>query len=115
MLTNPAPSYTFDVDSAQVIDADTIRVTVSRTFDIRIKDVDAPEKRTPEGKDAIEFVKNELKDVKEMTVVVPLNDSHKLMDINSFGRLVGEFWYDGTSLRDALINNGHVKRKNNVK
>lgn len=115
MPTNPAPSYTFNVDSAQVIDADTIRVTVSRTFDIRVKDVDAPEKRTPEGKEAIEFVQNELKDASELTVVIPLNDSNKLMDINSFGRLVGEFWYDGKSLKDSLINSGHIKRKNNVK
>lgn len=111
MLINPAPSYTFDVDSAQVVDADTIRVTVTRTFDIRVKDVDAPEKRTPEGKDAIEFVQNELKDASELTVVIPLNDSHKLMDINSFGRLVGEFWYDGKSLKDSLINSGNVKKK----
>ena len=112
-----------------ITDGDTVMVEVRRRFPVRIThpnpdglDFNSPEKNTPEGQRAIEFLAAQLgkslltyREVlkeqfnKEITLFIPTNDPLKLTDINSFNRLVGEIWLDKRRLSDIMIEAGHAK------
>ena len=113
----------------RIVDADTCICEVRRQFPVRIThpnpdgmDFNSPEKNTPEGQRAIEFLAAQLgkslltyREVlkeqfnKEITLFIPTNDPLKLTDINSFNRLVGEIWLDKRRLSDIMIEAGHAK------
>ena len=76
----------------RVIDGDTIEVEVSRKFNVRFRDVKKPELRTPEGKIAKADLANKLPVGAEVTLFIPTNNAHKLMDFNSFERIVADVY-----------------------
>ncbi|GGK32249.1 hypothetical protein GCM10010124_26280 [Pilimelia terevasa] len=93
----------------RVVDADTIEVDANqglrnkRGIEVRLAEVDAPERNTAAGKTAKAFVEALLPSGTEVTVV-----SH---EIYSFTRVIGEVRLaDGQSLGDVLIRHGHAVR-----
>ena len=85
----------------RVIDGDTVGVEISRRFNIRIRDLLVAEKDTAKGKAAKDFLAKEIAG-EEVVVFIPSNDPHKLMDINSFNRLVGDVWHNGMNVVDLI-------------
>ena len=110
-MTIPEPGITTIAKVVKVVDVDTIAFEIKRTFHIRIKDLLGAEKNTEKGKLEKAFLENLLKDNQELIVFIPTNDPHKLMDINSFNRLLGDVWLkDGRNLLDVLVENGMGRR-----
>ena len=104
----------------RVIDGDTIEVEIVRRFAIRLSEpgnnnFDVAEKNTELGKEATQFVWDLLIPTgqeKEVTIFIPAGKNDiKLMDINSFNRLIGEVWVDGERLTDILRAKGYEKPK----
>ena len=88
---------------------------MSRTFDIRLLGIDTDELDDKRGPLIQKFVQDELSNAKTITVFIPANDSTKFMDFNSFGRVLGDVYYDGKSLREELIKKDlfkHDQKKN---
>lgn len=119
----PRPGLTTAAKVTRVIDADTIEVTVTRKFPVRLVHGDGPrifncpEKNTPEGVQAKKFVENLLRD-KEVTLFVSAQNSDILTDINSFNRILGEIWVDNQRLTDILLEKGFgeiIRREDRVK
>lgn len=100
-MNKPELGLTTKATVVRVIDADTIEVAVTRTFHVRLKDLLAAEKNTPEGKLAKEWVSQQLPNGTEITLFIPANKPEKLMDINTFDRLLGYIWF---KVKDAYIN-----------
>lgn len=98
-----------EVEIVRVIDADTIEIKITRTANLRLRGIDAPERKTELGLEASNYVKELLTLNKKVFIFVPSNNSEKLMDINSFQRIVGDLWIGEESLRDILIEKGYVK------
>jgi len=92
-------------------DADTPIVRIVREFPVRLVDTDkqgqfnSPEKRTPEGDAATEFV--EQLEGKRFMLFIPSKNPVKLTDVLSFDRVLGELWYGDQKVTDMLIENGH--------
>ena len=117
-MRKPQNGLTTDVKVVRIIDADTIEVEVKRTFPLRLVhhgydgvQFDAPEKNTPEGQDAIDFVKDVLED-REVQAFIPAGKSLALTDINSFNRLLGNLYVEGRGwLTNVLLEHGHAELK----
>lgn len=98
----PEPGITTKAKVIAIPDGDTIKLEVTRTFNVRIRDLLVAEKNTEAGQRAIEYLNTFLKD-SQVTLFVPSNDPVKLMDMNSFNRLVGDLWYpNGINMVDDL-------------
>lgn len=104
------PGLTILVDVVSVHDGDTIKVRVSREFDIRVRGIDTPELKTVEGKEVQKIVENLITTADKIIVFIPSNDPLKLMDFNSFGRVVGDVYLDGKSLADIVRENKLQKK-----
>ncbi len=100
---------TTEVDYVSAIDGDTIELKIERTFKVRIRDIDVIELKQQGGKEARAFVDNLLSSAKTIKIFVPSNDPHKLMDIQSFERLVADVYVDGCNLASLLKTAGHEK------
>lgn len=87
----PEPGITTKADVIKVSDGDTIKVQITRTFDVRVRGLLCAESDTDKGKEEKEFLTKKIGNT-EVTVFIPSNDSHKLMDMNSFNRLIGDVW-----------------------
>jgi endonuclease YncB( thermonuclease family) len=111
VLNNPQPAIITQAFVVANHDGDTVTVEIRRRFSVRIRGIDTPELKEKGGKEARDFVKSELPVNKEVTVVIPTNNPLNLMDVNSFGRIVGDVWYDGKNLKEELEKNGHIKNK----
>lgn len=98
------------VDYVRAIDGDTIEFKIERTFKVRVRGVDAVELRTEHGKEARDYVNNVLKNADEIKIFIPSNDPHKLMDIQSFERLVADVYVDGISLVELIKTGGFEKK-----
>jgi endonuclease YncB( thermonuclease family) len=103
------PGLTTKVDYVRTVDGDTIEVEIRRSFHVRLKDIDVYERYTDMGKEATAYVHSILSDAGEILLFIPSNDPEKLMDINSFSRLVGEIYVDGKNLNDLLEEKGFEK------
>lgn len=90
----PEPSYVTKAKCTNVHDADTITVEVKRTFNIRLGNASKAELDTEEGK-ALQKRLEELLLGKDVVVQIPFGDNEKLMDFNSFERVVGFVWLNG--------------------
>ena len=103
-MNNIENGWGSDADITRVIDGDTIEVEVIRRFHIRLRDVDTPENNTLRGMKATNFVDRLLADNSDarIQIFIPSNQAEKLMDINSFSRLVGDIYIDGKLLQDIL-------------
>lgn len=105
------PGLTLPVDYVRAVDGDTIEFEIRRTFKLRLRDIDVYEKDTIKGQSAKEFVNDILGIANDVIVFIPTNDPIKLMDMNSFERLVGEVYVKEKSLSDILREKGFEKNK----
>ena len=103
------PGYSTIVNYVRAIDGDTIEFEIRRTFNIRLRDIDVYEKNTELGKEATCFVDNLLSNAKRILIFVPSNDPIRLMDFNSFERIVGDIIVDNKHLGEILKENGYEK------
>lgn len=110
-MTAPEPGWITEVDYIRPVDGDTIEVEIRRRFKVRIQDIDVYEKNTEKGQKAIDFVDSKLIDAKEIIVKIPTNSPLKLMDMNSFERIVGEIYVNGRKLSTMLRAEGYEKNK----
>ena len=132
-MTAPQCGLATKAKVERIIDGDSIEVSVTRKFTIRLvyqneenKIFDAPEKNTQEGQEAIEFLMSLLTEklpivsntghqageecyLKEVILFIPSNNPAKLMDITSFERILGEVWVDGQNVGQLMLDNGHAK------
>lgn len=96
----------------RIIDADTVELSVTRKFKIRIRDVNAPELNTPEGQKAKELVESLFCFVSStnppsITVFIPSNHPEKLLDFHSFDRIVGDLIVNGIDIGQFLQDTGY--------
>ena len=119
-MNKPRPGFCSPVTITRVIDADTIEVELTRKFNVRLihendegKQFNAPEINTEQGQKAKKFVKTLLEgaDISTTTLFVPTGEDDKLMDVNSFNRILGEIWIADQRLTDILLlwNYGELK------
>ena len=109
----PKEGWTTSALVTRVIDGDTIEVEIRRTFAVRLVDprgkFNVAEKNTDKGQQAKHFLESTLSD-NEVKLFISAGPSNvKLMDINSFNRLLGEIWFNGNRLTDILMENGYGK------
>jgi endonuclease YncB( thermonuclease family) len=105
----PEPGWTTEVEYVRAVDADTIEVEIRRRVNIRVRGVDAPERNTEAGKKATTFVDSLFKKAKKILLFIPSGNPLKLMDFNSFSRIVGDLWLDDKELRATIEENKAVK------
>lgn len=114
----PAVSYTYAAIVHDIIDGDTVKVTITGMFDtlirqkLRFRGIDTPEINTPEGKRAERFVRNILKQCPVIVIT-----SHK---IDKYARYLADIFYilhcadtdtiarDGTYLNQELLDKGYA-------
>lgn len=101
-LSSPEPGLTVVAEVVSVHDGDTIKVRITREFDVRVRDIDTPELKSVEGKEVQKIVENLVRTAKKVIVFIPSNDPTKLMDFNSFNRVVGDVYLDGESLAETV-------------
>jgi len=94
----PELGISTDANVVRVVDGDTIEVEVIRRFKVRMRDVKKPELKTPEGKIAKAELQVLLPLGSVVRLFVPTNDPLKLMDMNSFERIVADVWLDNQLL-----------------
>lgn len=100
------PGLLIPVDYLRTVDGDTIEVEIRRKFKVRLRDINVIEKDKPKGKEATNFVATLLHYAKKILVFIPTNDPYKLMDVNSFERIVGDIYIDEDNLKDILVAKG---------
>jgi micrococcal nuclease len=100
-----------------VVDGDTIDVTIDLGFDIsfssrvRLAGIDTPESRTKDlkekalGLEAKEYLKKALKDAKSVVI-----KTEKINSSEKYGRILGWVYINGdtVSLNDMMINDGYA-------
>ena len=105
----PELGFTTLAKTERVIDADTIEVSITRKIKVRLLGVNAPELSTEEGKFFKEVMQNLLKDSDNITLFIPSKNPDKLMDFNTFDRVVGTIWLkNGEKLNDLI--NGEINK-----
>lgn len=91
----------------KVVDGDTIQVVFKVRMNIRFLDCWAPEKVTPEGKEAKAYLESLIKLGEEVTVEVPLVATN--MPGLTFGRLLGHVKNaKGEDLSKKMVKAGHA-------
>jgi endonuclease YncB( thermonuclease family) len=89
----------------KVIDGDTVMVSITRTFPLRIRNLRCPELNQAGGKEAKQAL-SELVITLPATIFVPAKHDLSLMDIASFQRIVGDLWLGHINVHDYMIDNG---------
>ena len=127
----PRPGMCLTVDIVRIEDADTIEVSFTRKFSVRLlgpaegrEYLDAPEKNTPEGEASllhlIELLTHpdwpkdpKVPRFKRVKIFIPSGDNPELMDINSWSRLHAEVWDRGEEVGTKMLDDGHavIKKK----
>lgn len=110
MLQSTPVPYVRDAEIVRVIDADTLQVRVDLGWrvhldgEVRLLHVNAPEKNTTAGRDAIFFVNGLIAQLgPKITLATYSRDPDR-----SFTRYLAEVALsDGSDLADLLIMNGH--------
>lgn len=97
----------------KIVDADTLDILFDLGFGafivqrIRLARINAPERFTPEGMDATEFVREQFALVKDVVVQTAKNPFRQ--DVDRGRRYVGEIWLDtGQNLGDLMLADGHA-------
>lgn len=103
------PGLILPVEYVRTVDGDTIEFEIRRTFKLRLRDIDVYEKNTEKGERAADYVHTMLDVADDIIVFIPTNDPVKLMDMNSFERIVGEVYVKEKSLIDMLKKRGFEK------
>lgn len=103
------PGLLIPVNYVRAVDGDTIEVEIRRRFNVRLRDIDVAETNTVQGTKATEFVDTILEFANDILVFIPTNHPEKLMDFNSFERIVGDIWVKDKKLQDLLKDKGYEK------
>jgi endonuclease YncB( thermonuclease family) len=90
----PELGISTDAKVIRVLDGDTIEVETVRRFKVRMNNVRKPELKTPEGDKCKAELQAKLPAGTTVRLFVPTHDPLKLMDINSFERIVADVWLD---------------------
>ena len=111
-MTQPFEDWVRKGIVLKVVDADTLDILFDGGFGsfikvrIRLARIDAPERFTPEGIAATEFVKEQLV-VPHVVVQTAKNPDRQEMDRGR--RYIGEVWLDtGQNLGDLMLQAGHA-------
>lgn len=88
-----------DAKLTRILDGDTVEVTITIPFRVRLLGVDVAEKNTELGKRALQFVSSFLN--KDCKVYVPINTKN-LLDATQLGRVLGQIWIDGKNLSELV-------------
>lgn len=110
MKENLEPGLLIPVNYSRTIDGDTIEVEIRRKFNVRLRDIDCPEKDTKEGIEASEYVETLMGFADNILVFIPTNCPDKLMDFNSFERVVGDIYIKDNNLSTMLKAKGYEKK-----
>jgi endonuclease YncB( thermonuclease family) len=102
-----------DLQLERVIDADTIELSITRKFKVRLRNVDAPEKNTDEGYNATQFVHSLflLHSPPEIACFIPSNNPEQFLDFNSFNRIVADLIVNGFDVAESLKKLGFNKNE----
>jgi endonuclease YncB( thermonuclease family) len=95
--------WTTNVDYVRTIDGDTIVFSITRTFNVRLRNIDVDELNTEKGQKAKDFVEDIMEHSNNIQIFVPSNSPEKLMDFISFERIVADVYINGKNLRETLI------------
>lgn len=104
------PGLLIPVNYSRVIDGDTVEVEIRRKFNVRLRDIDCPEKETEEGIEALDYVDTLMNFADDILVFIPTNSPDKLMDFNSFERIVGDIYIKDKNLSTMLKAKGYEKK-----
>ena len=117
-MNKPRHGFSTECTLDRVVDGDTLCVEIKRKFNVRLiheneegKQFNCAELKTPEGKAAKEFVEELLQDNPNITIFIPAGEDAKLMDINSFNRILSEVWVGNYKLTDILLKEGYGELK----
>ena len=117
-MNKPRSGFCSPVKITRVIDGDTIEVELTRKFNVRLvhendegKQFNCPERNTEEGQEVKKYVENILSSDAVITLFIPSNEADKLMDVNSFNRILSEIWVDDERLTDILLERGYGELK----
>ena len=109
MVDQPELGWTTEAKVTRVIDADTVEVSITRKFPVRLIDPDypdeyfnMPERRTPLGEKLRDYLVNLLVDLPVRLHIPAGKSAINFTDINSFNRIIGALWYNGKSVAQAL-------------
>lgn len=117
----PETGITVDAVVERVKDGDTIEVSVTRKFSVRLmlqnKEnlmFNTPSIKTEEGKKAKEQLEKLIPNGKEIILFVPTHHNQNLMDFSTFNRILAEIWVDGECVPCTMVKGGYaslVKRE----
>ena len=105
------PGLLIPVNYRRTIDGDTIEFEIRRRFSVRLRDIDVPELKTKIGDEAKEFIENLFDVSNNIMIFIPTNCPEKLMDFNSFERIVADVYINKKNLTDILRKKGYEKVK----
>lgn len=103
------PAYRYRAELIRIIDADTLKLRVDLGFGVwavvtvRVRGIDTPELRTPEG-DAAKAAVVRLFESAPAIVITTYKDQQ------TFARWVADVWIDGELFADRLRADGWAKR-----
>ena len=100
-----------DVNYVRTIDGDTIVFNVTRTFSVRLRNIDVDELNTEKGQRAKEFIEDIMNHAGNIQIFIPTNDPERLMDFHSFERIIADVYINGRNLKDTLRKKGFEKVK----
>jgi micrococcal nuclease len=104
------PGLLIPVNYLRTVDGDTIEFEIRRRFNVRLRDIDVPELKTEMGDKAKEYVQELLELMTDKILIfIPTNCPEKLMDFNSFERIVADVYINGKNLADILRSKGYEK------
>lgn len=97
----------------RVLDGDTIELSITRKFKIRVRNLDTFEINTDKGKEAKSFLQAllSLRDPPDIAVFIPSNDPDKLLDFHSFDRVVGDIIANGIDVATEMKKAGFDKHE----
>ncbi len=104
--------YVYNAHLEKVVDADTVDLLVDLGFNVQMKmrvrlmGIDAPERYTPDGKAATEYVRNHLECYKDNLILETFKDK-----AGKYGRYLGVIYrgnIKNTSLNDELLEKGYA-------
>lgn len=110
--TEPIHGWTTSASVDRVIDGDTIEVTITRTFRVRLRGNWSPETRTKNKKEKAAGLKakarlSELCPVgSRVTVCIPTSVDGRVQDILTMERLLGHCWSTGKNVALQLVREG---------
>lgn len=111
---NPKPSVTVPATVMRVVDGDTVEVLVQVAVTVRVLDCWAPERYTPDGKQAKLHAESLLPVGQDVLVEVPFRDADQLHDVFSFGRVLGSIYTaEFGSFAKKLISLGYATATRN--